>query len=445
MTFQPDPHLLPHENLLRACAVSQHDEAARRAVDLALSAPDLDWKALALASVRHGVMPHVARHLNAFTNDPRIPAEFAACFARMGRGIALRNRVLFRETARLLRALEAASIGCLVLKGVGLALTVYPDPALRNFADIDILVEEADYEAAGEIAAQCGFVRDAIAAHPWQHHEAFIATCPEDILTDTVPHEYDPMLTPELLIRHRHEVSLELHRGLFLRANGFMRDVDLAPFWEGSQAAALPDGTPMRVPSPEAQIVHLAAHAATHIFRKLLFGLDMARVIATYREQIDWERVIALADRYEAGNDTYLLLDLAQSEFGAEAPAATLHRLRRETDAGRSGPRLTPAHIFQAAQKDQSAENLERLRRASNGWERLATAWHILFPPVPAMQRIYGAQPPSRIALYYLLRPFHLLLRQGRALLRRIRPQSRTALPEGEYERSVRLPVERSH
>src|SRR5581483_9221271 len=115
---------------------------------------------------------------------------------------------------------------------------------------------------------------------------------------------------------------------------------------------------------------------------------------------------------------------LAQSEFGAEAPAATLHRLRRETDAGRSGPRLTPAHIFQAAQKDQSAENLERLRRASNGWERLATAWHILFPPVPAMQRIYGAQPPSRIALYYLLRPFHLLLRQGRALLRRIRPQS---------------------
>lgn len=445
MRFQPDPNLLPHENLLCACAVSQCDETTRRAVDAALSAPNLDWTALALASVRHGMMPHVAQHLNGFAGDPRVPAEFAACFARMGQGNALRNQVLFRETARLLHALEAAQIRGLVLKGVGLALTVYPDPALRSFADVDLLVEAADFEAAGEIAAQCGFVRDAVAAHPWQHHEAYIGHCPEDILTDTVPHEYDPLLTPALLIRHRHQVSLELHRGLFLRANGFMRDVDLAPFWEGAQIATLPDGTPMRVPAPEAQIVHLAAHAATHIFRKLLFGLDMARVIGTYGAQIDWGRMIELANHCEAGDDTYLLLCLAQSEFGADVPAATLHRLRRETDAGRSGQRLTLTQLFQAAQKDQSAENLERLRRASSGRERLATAWHILFPPVPAMQRIYGTQSPLRIAACYLLRPIHLLLRLGRALLRQLRPQPRTARPEGEYERSVRLPTERSH
>src|SRR5947208_214839 len=119
-----------HQELLWACATARDDAGVRKA----LKAFGIDWPACARASIRHGMMPLMAHRLAAFTGDVLVPADVSACFARMLQANELRNRVMLRECARLLRGLEASGIRCLILKGVGLALTVYPQPALRNFA-----------------------------------------------------------------------------------------------------------------------------------------------------------------------------------------------------------------------------------------------------------------------------------------------------------------------
>ena len=52
---------------------------------------------------------------------------------------AARNTLLFRELSRILAALAEAEIPVILLKGVDLAQTLYPDPALRLMGDLDLL------------------------------------------------------------------------------------------------------------------------------------------------------------------------------------------------------------------------------------------------------------------------------------------------------------------
>jgi len=57
------------------------------------------------------------------------------------------------------RTLEAAGLDAIVLKGTALAHGVYPDPSLRPFGDIDLLVRNSRWRDALETLAQAGFRR----------------------------------------------------------------------------------------------------------------------------------------------------------------------------------------------------------------------------------------------------------------------------------------------
>lgn len=61
-------------------------------------------------------------------------------YAAVRRFYWLRNQVFLREAERILCRFGSAGIRSLVLKGVGLAITVYPKPELRPLTDLDILV-----------------------------------------------------------------------------------------------------------------------------------------------------------------------------------------------------------------------------------------------------------------------------------------------------------------
>jgi hypothetical protein len=57
------------------------------------------------------------------------------------------------------RTLETAGVDAIVLKGTALAHGVYPDPSLRPFGDIDLLVRNSRWRDALEILAAAGFRR----------------------------------------------------------------------------------------------------------------------------------------------------------------------------------------------------------------------------------------------------------------------------------------------
>ena len=73
-------------------------------------------------------------------------------------GIAARTLALDLTMGEVVRALDAAGIDCLLLKGPALARRLYGNvPGIRNYGDIDLLVPPGHFGDAGRVLASLGF------------------------------------------------------------------------------------------------------------------------------------------------------------------------------------------------------------------------------------------------------------------------------------------------
>ena len=98
-------------------------------------------------------------------------------------GLAARTLALDLATGEVVRGMDAAGIGCMVLKGPAMAHRLYGDtPGGRNYGDIDLLVAPRHFGDAGRVLASLGFkdqlpgIRASEAArmqgHPWHRDSA---------------------------------------------------------------------------------------------------------------------------------------------------------------------------------------------------------------------------------------------------------------------------------
>ena len=115
---------------------------------------------------------------------------------------ALRVEALLLSTTE---ALERAGVDYRVLKGVALANTVYEDPALRVFADVDVLVPSADFGNAALVL------------------DAALGT--ERALPELRP-GFDTRFGREALLRSETNLELDLHRTFVDGAYGLTVDLD---------------------------------------------------------------------------------------------------------------------------------------------------------------------------------------------------------------------------
>jgi hypothetical protein len=89
---------------------------------------------------------------------------------------AARNMRAGRQIQSVTDALKDAGIPVILLKGHALARTVYPDPALRQSSDIDLLVQPHNIPASEKILEKLGYVCPA-KTHTIsyeQHHDVYI-------------------------------------------------------------------------------------------------------------------------------------------------------------------------------------------------------------------------------------------------------------------------------
>lgn len=399
--------LAPHEAALMACARVSLGSAAPAELEACLRRGGIDWPAFVQAAIRHGVAQTAAHELLRTESSAEVPEPIRAALHRLVIGNAARNRVLLREAGRLVAALGSAGIQSLALKGVALAVTVYPDPALRNFADIDLLVAEAEFERACRVAKECGYSPSATPDRE-AHHAELVTDCGEDILSDTLVPEFEPLHAPERMARFRERVSVEIHRAPFVLASGLVRRVDLAPFWQGAYEIHL-DGTAIRIPGPEVMVCHLAAHAASHDYRRLLFPLDVAFLLRRHGAGLPWDRVLELAEQFGVRAEVWRMLGFVRAELGGSVPDEVMALLC----SGHSIAPLTAAEVFGADRLDPAAATMRRWLASGSASERWRAARQVVFPPPHKMRRIYPSRSRVPLAALYAARPFHLL---GRGL-----------------------------
>ncbi|MFE1190029.1 nucleotidyltransferase family protein [[Kitasatospora] papulosa] len=97
--------------------------------------------------------------------DAGLSRPMRSVLGQIVRANALHNRLHRGEAVRIVRALTGGGVRVAVLNGLAYDTALYPPGGLRQFTDIDLLVDAADRDAALEVLAELGFTQPGRGAH----------------------------------------------------------------------------------------------------------------------------------------------------------------------------------------------------------------------------------------------------------------------------------------
>ena len=359
------------EGFLRACLRLRLDPNWREPV-LEAARGLADWEAVAAVIESERIGPLLHRQVGAIV-APALAEQLYRSYHRT----ALRNLLLLRELGACLRALSAAALPVIVLKGAALIETVYGNVALRPMGDVDLLVRRQDLTAARRTLDGLGYEAQRIETHPGAVTEF------ENEMALSKPGKIDTWV--------------DVHWGLF-DSPYYQERIAMDWFWQSARPAPIAD-VPALVLGPEALLIHLCGHLALHhMYTGLLWWYDVAEVLAAYREEIDWAAVLAHTRECGLLLPVRIVLSRAVDEWGAAIPADVLRALR----SLRESP--VEQRIFAdltAAQRSPRQRFWRDLLSMSDWRQRLRFARTNLFPSPAYMRRRYAIAHPLLIPFYY--------------------------------------------
>lgn len=135
-----------------------------------------DWDAFISLLRPHWVYSLIAYNLHTWPEKCLPPQEIMEELTRISLTASARTLLAGQQIRAVTRAMAEAGVPAILLKGPALARTVYPDPALRQSADIDLIVRPEDIPAAEAVLEGLGYTCPAkiYQIYPYaDHHEKF--------------------------------------------------------------------------------------------------------------------------------------------------------------------------------------------------------------------------------------------------------------------------------
>lgn len=291
--------LSPEAQLLFLTAGGAANDDALRAV-----ASRIDWPRLALIAERENAATVVTRRL--VQARVTLPAA-AEPLRRLAMVAEFQQAHLELRLQETLRALRAAAIDTVLLKGAALGHTVYARFADRPMADVDLLVRPGQAMAARAVVLDAGW-------------KASVLRAPEEAYE--LRHHHLPPFDDALGVG----VGLELHTELFPVWHPFLLSADdvrarAREVAVGGMGAIVPD------------VHHMLLHASIHFVWSHVMATSGWR---TFRDvemlvrsgTMAWERFVDEAHAARAATCCYWTLRLARRLARVELPAGVLEALR---------------------------------------------------------------------------------------------------------------------
>lgn len=323
------------------------------------------------------------------------------------------------QLARVLGALSRADIPAIVVKGAALGV-FYPDPALRLYGDIDIMIAREKLDLAEQTLYAQGY-RCITSKGWWQdriHHLSPMASESGALHVELHwldhIHHLPPMASESgaLLVELHWQLDYEEEKGRLPAEDLWARVV---PWTVRGQPALRLD--------PIDETLYLCRHAVVQhkvrgAFRSLF---DLNQVTGSWG-LAEWRALCWRAQHYGLERPIYLMLVLAEELLGLAVPEEVLSELKP------FGPVAEPIQFLRklmGASGDPEASIspgvVDALVRGSLG-ARLRLLMSHIFLPRSGMAEVYHLPVRSpRIWITYLWRPLDLLWRYGRTAWRVLR------------------------
>jgi Uncharacterised nucleotidyltransferase len=355
----------------------------------------IDWSRLVETASAHGVMPLLYR---AFRKDYShlVPREILSQFRSAYQDSTARNLLLTAELQKITECLERDGIPAIPYKGPALAAQLYGDIAFRQFVDLDILVRRRDVLRCRDLIVSMGYdaTMDLDGAHALAFKQAYNEIA---------------------MVRSDGRVHLELQWEVVPWSFCFsLGDLDI---WRYRRPFVAKDMRFDTLP-PEELLLILCVHGAKDFWGRLIWVCDTVELIRRHPE-LNWKRLIALADRTGGRRMLLVGMRLARDIFGTVLPDDVERTVEADPMAGRltrwvkdrlygldeSPLDFYKKYAFYFRIRERAQDRVEYLFRM------IITGLLIEWRPLRL--------PRSFLPLYYMLRPFRLAKKHGMTLIKR--------------------------
>jgi len=379
MNMRPEVQLISLASLPRPTP-RQFNEIA----DIALHVHD--WDLIWTICRRHAILPLVVKNLKSLVDA--IPPDVQRCI----RSIAFQNtaRSLYHTGVllQILDLLKNNSILCVPFKGPLLAQLAYDDFSLRSYGDLDLLIFEDDLCRTVRILEQQGFQPELTG--DCDVLKAFAKT--EDNLAfvgfaDRIVIEVHWELSGHYLSRPLGLAQVEPRLLFFPIANGNIQSL-----------------------CREDLIVYLSVHGAKHQWQRLEWIYSLGEIVRS-GANVDWDMVLAQAEKWRCFRMLMLGLLLAKEIVSVDLPSCILERIEQDPlIAGLAADIQTD--FFELEGTQSGTEGKARFTRfhlqvRDSYADAFQYGLRLLFSPTIRDWQCWPL-PPSLSFFYYVFRPLRL-------------------------------------
>lgn len=296
--------LQPEFELLCLCARTSIPRPGRiRLRDLLRES--IDWELLLQLASLHRVTPLVCRSLGTHAAT-LVPSAVMARLQHHDRMNVQHSLRMTSALLSLLKLLDAHRIRAIPYKGPILAATLYGDLGLREFTDLDILIDKSDAPRA----------RDLLAANGYKLYYQW----------DGTPHSRHPRTVLkhhwEYAFTRKDDVHVELHCPLHHECCSF--PFDFETLWARSEQLCIANAIVCSL-CPEDLFLILCAHAAKHFWARLQWLCDISELIRMHQD-LNWKQMAHQLHQTNSPPMFLAALHTAHDLLGSPLPDHLLER-----------------------------------------------------------------------------------------------------------------------
>jgi hypothetical protein len=253
---------------------------------------------------RHGLIPLVYHTLRDLSSDIDIPSTLLSKLQARYKLIAQKNMLMSAELIRIVKLLEENHIKAIPFKGAILSQLIYSDITLRQFGDLDILVNSDELFKTYQILSKLGYD---IYGNPLFLKDPLWIKASKDM---TFYHKTK-------------KVVIELHWKLF--HNSFAKNsIDI---WQNTDHIKIKNQE-FNTLNNDILLAYLCIHGSRHLWERLEWLVDIDRLIRV--QTIDWMQVIKTAKTFQSSNMLYLGLNIVYSLYHTPLPSDIIDKISNQ-------------------------------------------------------------------------------------------------------------------
>lgn len=257
--------------LLKDCSRTELNFPQKERVSGAISR-ELNWDFVFEIAQRNGILPLLSFNLLQEFSDS-IPVAIKDKLNSFMQGHMHKNLVVTQTLISIVKMLEVAGIPSLPFKGTTLAMRAYGNLALRDYIDLDILVQPRHFDKAVQILSDNEFVP--ISTTSKLKRKVLFFTRKKDVV----------------LLGLRKNVQIELHWKL--SGSHFAMPYEINELWNRLEKIDI-GGTGLNALPFADLFVYLCLHGSRHSWKKFSWICDLHELILAQDnsgKEIDWREI----------------------------------------------------------------------------------------------------------------------------------------------------------